>query len=151
MTLLKNEKEFLKLLMNNLSGTQTIYEDLSSKLVINIQNLKISDLQNPRNDIILSQQSTASSQKIKNDTDNTDNNFTPYYENKIEMLRFRLKDSYISIGTDSKWYVIQYLEVGILPLYLNISKNQCDFILEFFFNTDSSKSNKSHEEYKKIY
>ena len=65
------------------------------------------------------------------------------------MLRFRLKDNYISIGTDSKWYTIQYLELGILPLYLNITKNQCDFILKFFFNTDSTK-NMSGEEYKKI-
>jgi len=151
MTLLKNDKENLKLLMKNLSGSQTIYEDLSSELVINIQNSKILDLQNPRNEIILSQQSNMSNKKLKNEIDNIDNNdYIPYYENKIEMLRFRLKDSYISIGTDSKWYVIQYLELGILPLYLNVSKNQCDFILEFFFNTDSSKSNLSEDEYKKF-
>ena len=150
LTLLKNEKDMLKLFMKNLSGDQTIYEDFSSELVLNIQNWKILDLQNPRNEIILSQQSS-SSQKIKKEIDNIDNNnYIPYYENKIEMIRFRLKDSYISIGTDSKWYVIQYLELGILPLYINITKNQCDFILEFFFNTDSSKTNLTDEEYKKF-
>ena len=150
MTLLKNEKDVLKLLMKNLSGDQTIYEDLSSELVINIQNWKILDLQNPRNEILLSHQNSSSSQKLKNDTQNNDNNkYLPYYENKIEMLRFRMKDSYVSIGTDSKWYVIQYLELGILPLYLNVTKNQCDFILEFFFDTDSSK-NMSDSEYKRF-
>ena len=149
MTLIKNEKDYLKLLMNNLSGTQTIYEDFSSKLVINIQNCNIYDLQNPRNETLLSLQSYISTQKQQN-VNKILNNSNTFYENKIEMLRFRLKDRYISIGTDSKWYVIQYLEIGILPLYLNISKSQCDFILKFFFNTDSSKSNLNDEEYKKL-
>ena len=150
MTLLKDEKETLKLLMKNLSGDQTVYEDSSSELVINIQNWKILDLQNPRNEILLSQQNSLSSNKIKNESQNSEiNNFVPYYENKIEMLRFRMKDSYASIGTDSKWYVIQYLELGILPLYLNVTKTQCDFILEFFFDTDSSK-NLTDAEYKKF-
>ena len=148
-TLLKSQKDYLKLLMYNLSGSQIIYDDLSSKLVVNIQNCKILDLQNPRNETLLSQQDNISSQKVKNE-DEISNDYCPFYKNRIEMLRFRLKDRYISIGTDSKWYVIQYLEIGILPLYLNISKSQCDFILEFFFNTDSSKGNLSDEEYKKF-
>ena len=101
-------------------------------------------MQNPNNEILLSQQSNTISQKIKKNADNN------YYENKLEMLRFILKDNNISIGTDSKWYVIQYLEIGILPLYLNITKNQCDFILEFFFNTNSSNSNLSYDDYKKL-
>ena len=144
MTLLSNEKEYIKLLMNNLKGTQTKNEDLSSEVIINIQNWYILDLQNPNNEILLSQQSNTISQKIKKNADNN------YYENKLEMLRFILKDNNISIGTDSKWYVIQYLEIGILPLYLNITKNQCDFILEFFFNTNSSNSNLSYDDYKKL-
>ena len=147
MTLLNNrEKDFLILLMKNLSGEQIIYDNLGSKLVTNIQNLKILDLQNPGNEIILSQQNSITAinkSKIEN------NEYKPYCENKIEMLRFRLKDNYISIGTDSKWYAIQYLELGILPLYINITKNQCDFILKFFFDTDTNK-NMSGEEYKKI-
>ena len=147
MTLLNNrEKGFLKLLMKNLSGEQIIYDNLGSKLVTNIQNLKISDLQNPGNEIILSQQNSITGIN-KNKIEN--NEYKPYCENKIEMLRFRLKDNYISIGTDSKWYAIQYLELGILPLYINITKNQCDFILKFFFDTDTNK-NMSGEEYKKI-
>ena len=151
MTLLKDEKDMLKLLMKSLKGGQTIYEDFSSELVINIENWKILDMQNPRYEIILSQQSNSNSKKVKNESENLGNDkCIPFYENKIEMIRFRLKDSYISIGTDSKWYVIQYLEVGILPLYLNVTKNQCDFILEFFFNTDSSRGNLSDDEYKKF-
>ena len=147
MTLLnEKEKDFLILLMKNLSGSQTIYDNLGSELVTNIQNLKILDLQNPGNEIILSQENNIS---IKNKKIIENNEYKPYYENKIEMLRFRLKDNYISIGTDSKWYTIQYLELGILPLYINITKNQCDFILKFFFNTDTNK-NMSGEEYIKI-
>ena len=150
MTLLKDEKDILKLLMKNLSGDQTLYEDSSSELVINIQNWKILDLQNPRNEILLSQQNSMPSSKVNSEIQNSEiNSFVPYYENKIEMLRFRMKDNYVSIGTDSKWYVIQYLELGILPLYLNVTKSQCDFILEFFFDTDSSK-NLSDAEYKKF-
>ena len=51
MTLLSNEKEYIKLLMKNLKGTQTKNEDLSSEVIINIQNWKILDLQNPNNEI----------------------------------------------------------------------------------------------------
>ena len=149
MTLIKEDKEFLKLLMKNLIGSQTQYEDSGNELVINIKDWKILDLQNPSNEILLSQQNNMNSQKIKNEIDNIGSKIIPYYENKIEMFRFRLKDNKISIGTLSKWYVIQYLEIGILPLYLNVTKNQCDFILEFFFNTNSSKGNLSYDEYKK--
>ena len=148
MTLLNDkEKDFLILLMKKLNGAQTIYDNLGSELVTNIDNLKILDLQNPRNEIILSQQNSISPKNQKIITENNENK--PFYVNKIEMLRFRLKDNYISIGTDSKWYSIQYLEIAILPLYINITKNQCDFILKFFFNTDTNK-NMSGEEYKKI-
>ena len=149
MTLLNDkEKDFLILLMKKLTGEQMIYDDLGSELITNIENLKILDLQNPRNEIILSQQNNISTKNQKIIINNN-NEAKPFYVNKIEMLRFRLKDNYLSIGTDSKWYTIQYLELGILPLYLNITKNQCDFILKFFFNTDSTK-NMSGEEYKKI-
>ena len=149
MTLLNDkEKDFLILLMKKLTGEQMVYDDLGSELITNIENLKILDLQNPRNEIILSQQNNISTKNQKIIINNN-NEAKPFYVNKIEMLRFRLKDNYISIGTDSKWYTIQYLELGILPLYLNITKNQCDFILKFFFNTDSTK-NMSGEEYKKI-
>ena len=150
MTLLKDEKEFLKLLMKDLIGIQTKFEDLSNELVINIQNWKILDLQNPANEILLSQQNNVNSQKTKNEIDDLDSKINPYFENKMDMFRFTLRDNKISIGTLSKWYVIRYLEIGILPLYLNVTKNQCDFILEFFFNTNSSKSDLSYDEYKKI-
>ena len=148
MTLLNDkEKDFLILLMKNLSGEQKIYNNLGSELITNIQNLKILDLQNQRNEIILCQQNNISSKNKNNIIDKKE--YKPVLENKIEMLRFRLKDNYISIGTDSKWYSIQYLEMGISPLYINVSKGQCDFILKFFFNTDTNK-NINGEEYKKI-
>ena len=148
MTLLNDrEKDCLILLMKNLSGEQKIFDNFGSELITNIQNLKILDLQNPKNQIILSQQNNI---LTKNQTVIIDKNSNrPILENKIDMLRFRLTDNYTSVGTDSKWYTIQYLEIGISPLYINVTKNQCDFILKFFFNTDSNK-NMSGEEYKKI-
>ena len=144
MTLLNDrEKDCLLLLMKKLTGEQMVYDDLGSELITNIENLKILDLQNPRNEIILSQQNNI---LTKNQTVIIDKNSNrPILENKIDMLRFRRTDNYTSVGTDSKWYTIQYLELGILPLYLNITKNQCDFILKFFFNTDTNK-NMSGEE-----
>ena len=63
MTLLQEEKEFLKLLMKDLIGIQTKFENSSNELVINIQNWKILDLQNPSNEILLSQQNNINSQK----------------------------------------------------------------------------------------
>ena len=147
MTLLNNQgKDFLILLMKNLKGDQVIQENFGSVLVTNIKNLKILDLQNIGNEIILSQQNNIESKNNKI-TENNKNKI--FYENTMDMLRFRLTDNYISIGTDSKWYTIQYLELGISPLYINITKNQCDFILKFFFDTDTNK-NMSGEEYKKI-
>ena len=71
-------------------------------MITHIINKKILDLQNPRNEIILSQQNSISPKNQKIITENNENK--PFYVNKIEMLRFRLKDNYISIGTDSKWY-----------------------------------------------
>ena len=132
--------------MKTLKGGQVIYDNFGSELVTNIKNLKILDLQNIGNEIILCQQNNI---EFKNKKIIESNEKKPFYENTIEMLRFRLKDNYISIGTNSKWYSIQYLELGILPLYINVTKNQCDFILNFFFNTDTNE-NISGEEYKKI-
>ena len=147
MTLLNDQgKDFLILLMKTLKGGQVIYDNFGSELVTNIKNLEILDLQNIGKEIILSQQNNIEFNKKKIIESNEKK---PFYENTIEMLRFRLKDNYISIGTNSKWYSIQYLELGILPLYINVTKNQCDFILKFFFNTDTNE-NISGEEYKKI-
>ena len=65
------------------------------------------------------------------------------------MLRFILKDNNASIGTDSKCYVIQSLEIGMLPLYLNIKKKMW-FHFRILFYTNSSDCNLSYEEYKKL-
>jgi septum formation topological specificity factor MinE len=44
------------------------------------------------------------------------------------------------VGTESKWYVLDYLELKLLPLFINVSKYHTDFILEFFFNDTSIAS-----------
>ncbi len=53
------------------------------------------------------------------------------------------------VGTESKWYVLDYYELNILPLLINTSKYHCDFIVEFFFN-NSNTPEKSEDEYKNI-
>ena len=67
------------------------------------------------------------------------------------MIRFRKKDSYVSIGTESKWYVMDYLEIALQPVSINVTKYHCDFILAFFFNTTTNnETSLSEEEYKKM-
>ena len=136
MTLLKENKEVIKLLMRRFEGDHIINSDKSSETTINITNLKILDLLKIKNEVILSQVN-----------DNRFGNF----ENKIEMIRFRKKDSYVSIGTESKWYVMDYLEIALQPVSINVTKYHCDFILAFFFNTTTNnETSLSEEEYKKM-
>lgn len=136
MTLLKENKEVIKLLMRRFEGDHIINNDKSSETTINISNLKILDLLKIKNEVILSQVN-----------DNRYGNF----ENKIEMIRFRKKDSYVSIGTESKWYVMDYLEIALQPVSINVTKYHCDFILAFFFNTTTNnETSLSEEEYKKM-
>ena len=142
MTLKKEKKENIKLEMKKFEGEHIIYSDLSSETLINIYDINIFDLLNIKNKIILS---LLNSKNLIDKKERNDN----IYENKIEMLRFRRKDSNISIGTESKWYVLDYLEIGVEPLFINVTKYQCDFILEFFFNTNSNESELNEEDLKK--
>ena len=141
MTLKKEKKENIKLEMKKFEGEHIIYSDLSSETLINIYDINIFDLLNIKNKIILSLLNSKNLIDKKEWNDNI-------YENKIEMLRFRRKDSNISIGTESKWYVLDYLEIGVEPLFINVTKYQCDFILEFFFNTNSNESELNEEDLK---
>jgi hypothetical protein len=43
------------------------------------------------------------------------------------------------VGTQSKWYVLDYFELKVLPLFINVSKYHIDFILEFFFDKKDEK------------
>ena len=137
MTLLKENKEVIKLLMRKFEGDHLIYSDKSSESNINVINLKILDLLKVKGDVILSQVN--------------EGNKYGSFENKIEMIRFRKKDSYVSIGTESKWYVVDYLEIAVQPMFINVTKYHCDFILAFFFHTTTmNESAMSEEEYKKM-
>ena len=142
MTLIKEKKDNIKLEMRKFEGDHIIYSDSSSETLINVFTLNIFDLLNSKNKIILC--SLNSKNKFLNSRQSNNS-----VENRIEMLRFRSKDSNISIGTASKWYVLDYLEIGVQPLYINISKYQCDFILEFFFNTNSNDAEINEDDLKR--
>ena len=142
MTLIKEKKDNIKLEMKKFEGDHIIYSDSSSETLINVFTLNIFDLLNSKNKIILC--SLNSKNKFLNSRQSNNS-----VENRIEMLRFRSKDSNISIGTASKWYVLDYLEIGVEPLFINVTKYQCDFILEFFFNTNSNESELNEEDLKK--
>ena len=142
MTLIKEKKDNIKLEMKKFEGDHIIYNDSSSETLINVFTLNIFDLLNSKNKIILC--SLNSKNKFLNSRQSNNS-----VENRIEMLRFRSKDSNISIGTASKWYVLDYLEIGVQPLYINISKYQCDFILEFFFNTNSNDTEINEDDLKR--
>ena len=59
------------------------------------------------------------------------------FEDKINIVTFTKKDRYVSIGTDSLWYALDYLEFNVRPVIMNISKSQIEFIVDFFFQDQS--------------
>ena len=59
------------------------------------------------------------------------------FEDKINIVTFTKKDRYVSIGTDSLWYALDYLEFNVRPVIMNISKSQIEFIVDFFFQDPS--------------
>ena len=116
-----NNKEIIKLNLKNFEGFHIIYFDKSSETNVNVFDLVIEDCE--KNNIILEEYLMDDKKQILNEKD------------RIEMIRFREKDSYVG---KSNWYVLNYLEIGIMPLKINVSKEQCDFVLEFFFDVDSN-------------
>ena len=116
-----NNKEIIKLNLKNFEGFHIIYFDKSSETNVNVFDLIIEDCE--KNNIILEEYLIDNKNNILNEKD------------RIEMIRFREKDSYVG---KSNWYVLNYLEIGIMPLKINVSKEQCDFVLEFFFDVDSN-------------
>jgi hypothetical protein len=134
--LLKGGKPVIKLLMINFDGQHSIYHDKSSDTKMNVRNLKIFNLEveNNKNDILLSPYDSIRVEE---------------YEDKLNLLTFRRRDRYISIGTDSHWYIIDIFELAIMPLKLNVSKAQIEFIVAFFFY-DRNEVEVMQEEYRNL-
>jgi len=82
LTLLKENKEIIKLMMKNFEGEHIIYTDKASDTNINVKNLKILDLFENKNDTIL--------------TPNFEIQNIGEFEDKIDLITFRRKDSYVS-------------------------------------------------------
>lgn len=91
---------------------------------MNVKNLTIINLEGEKNEVLLSPHDT---QKLGD------------FEDKMNLLTFRKRDSYVSIGTDSHWYTLDYFELNMMPLKLNISKVQIEFLVDFFFLGNEKK------------
>ena len=120
--------------MLNFDGNHQIYEDKSSETHINVRNIRIRNIENGGNELILS--------PLYIDR-------TGELEDKINIITFTKKDSYIKLETQSLWYVLDYLEFSVRPISINISKNQIMFILNFFFGLKKNDNENNEKEKEK--
>ena len=67
------------------------------------------------------------------------------FEDKLNILMFRKKDSYVKVGTGSEWYTVDYFELSLRPLRISISKAQIEFIIEFFFRENNDKNDEEEQ------
>lgn len=116
--LCKGGKTLIQFLLKNFDGNHEIYTDKSSETHINIRSFHIKNAENNRNDMIFS---PLYSERLGD------------FEDKINILTFTKKDRYFSIGTQSLWYALDYMEFNVRPVIMNISKAQIEFIFDFFF------------------
>lgn len=103
---------------------------------MNINNIKILDLEGEKKSTILSPLDNIS--------------ISENFENKINLLTFRKKDSYVNIGTESEWYALDYFELNLMPLKLVVSKAQLSFIIDFFFKSGNDTYKPNYEEEYKL-
>ena len=129
--LAKVGKPLYQLLIKNFEGDHLIFFDNSSDTKMNIRDIQIKNIENKSNDILLS-----SSMHHEN---------LGGLEDKIDMLVFRKRDSYTGIGTDSQWYTLDYVELYLRPLKINISKSQIEFFVDFFFKNNISELNEEQQ------
>ena len=120
--LCKGGKTLIQFLLINFDGNHDIFTDKSSETHINVRSFHIKNAENNRNDLIFS---PLYSDRLGN------------FEDKINIVTFTKKDRYVSIGTDSLWYALDYLEFNVRPVIMNISKSQIEFIVDFFFQDPS--------------
>jgi len=82
-TLFKENKNILKILINNLEGEHIIYSDKASETIINIKDLKIMDLCDINKEIILC-------------SNYQSNQLNSEFEDKLDLITFRRKDTFVS-------------------------------------------------------
>jgi hypothetical protein len=129
----KGGRPIIELLLRQFDGEHLIYADKGSDTRMNIKDVKIRNIEiqnNSNNDVLLA---PLNYQNLGD------------FEDRINIITFRKKDSYISIGTDSQWYTLDYFELSLRPLRINISKAQIDFIVDFFFQDTSQKANEDEQ------
>jgi hypothetical protein len=129
----KGGKPMIQLQMQQFEGEHLIYPDKGTDTKINIKDLQIKNIEktnNNRSDLLLA----------------------PFYmdnfgefEDKLNILMFRKKDSYVKVGTGSEWYTVDYFELSLRPLRISISKAQIEFILEFFFRENTDKADEEEQ------
>ncbi len=134
LNLCSDGKTLVQFLMLNFDGNHQIYEDKSSETHINVRNIRIRNIENGGNELILS--------PLYIDR-------TGELEDKINIITFTKKDSYIKLETQSLWYVLDYLEFSVRPISINISKNQIMFILNFFFGLKKNDNENNEKEKEK--
>ena len=127
-------KTLVQFLMLNFDGTHQIFEDKSSETHINVRNIRMRNIESGGNELILSPLFIDRTGEL---------------EDKINIITFTKKDSYIKLETDSLWYVLDYLEFSVRPISINISKNQIMFILNFFFGIKKNEEDEKKEKDKK--
>jgi hypothetical protein len=122
-------KPKLKLYITKYEGEHFIYPDNSSDTRVTVKNLTIINMETNNQETLFS---PVEHQVIDN------------FEDKMDLCTFRKRDSYLSVGTDTKWYTLDYLELNLLPVKINIAKSQIEFIVDFFFGV--AKQEKLSEE-----
>lgn len=125
LTLGKGGNAMFKLYLSKMEGEHLIYPDNGSDTRINLKNLRITSTDGDKEEVLLSPFETKLSEN---------------FEDKMNLCTFRKRDSYLSVGTDAKWYTIDYLELNLLPLIINFSKAQIEFIIEFFITQPATEA-----------
>ena len=109
--------KLLTIEMVDFHGGQLIFKDRSSDIKINVKDFK---LLNEDDKVILHRNMTK---------------FFDDMEDKLNIITFRQKDKFLSLFSDSEanWKVIDIVEISLLPIKLNITKIQIEFLINFFF------------------
>ena len=116
-----NLNSLLKFEMEKFIGDHTIREDKSSETRLDIQQLKITNVENNNLQPVFQALTNSNSKGL---------------ENRLNMVFFKKKDRYVKLESNSLWYVLDEFEFNISPFAFHISKKQIVFILDFFFHSN---------------
>mgnify|MGYP006989007560 CR=1 FL=1 len=110
--------------MEKFIGDHTIREDKSSETRLDIQQLKITNVENNNLQPVFQALTNSNSKGL---------------ENRLNMVFFKKKDRYVKLESNSLWYVLDEFEFNISPFAFHISKKQIVFILDFFFHSNEKR------------